>query len=38
MSVTRWGGLGLALLAACMPGPTPPEPLKPVRVLLINDV
>jgi len=35
---TWWGAVGLALAAACMPGPKPPEPLKPVRFLLINDV
>jgi 5'-nucleotidase len=33
-----WGGLGLALVAACMPGAKAPEPLNPVRFLLINDV
>jgi 5'-nucleotidase/UDP-sugar diphosphatase len=35
---TWWGALGLALVAACVPGAKPPEPLNPVRFLLINDV
>ena len=38
MRSTWWGGLGLALTTACLPGPKPPEPLNPVRFLLINDV
>ncbi|HTG49005.1 MAG TPA: metallophosphoesterase, partial [Gemmatimonadales bacterium] len=38
MRATWWGGVGLALAAACLPAPKPPEPLKPVRFLLINDV
>ena len=38
MRLTRWGGLGLALVAACVPGAKPPEPLDPVRFLSINDV
>ncbi|HEU4953683.1 MAG TPA: metallophosphoesterase, partial [Gemmatimonadales bacterium] len=38
MRVRWWGALGLGLAAACMPGPKPPAPLKPVRLLLINDV
>ena len=38
MRLTRWWGLGLALAAACVPGAKAPEPLDPVRFLLINDV
>ncbi|HEY7612605.1 MAG TPA: bifunctional metallophosphatase/5'-nucleotidase [Gemmatimonadales bacterium] len=38
MRLTWWGGLGLALLAACVPGAKAPEPLDPVRFLSINDV
>ena len=38
MRATWWGAVGLALAAACLPAPKPPEPLKPVRFLLINDV
>ena len=38
MRLTWWGGLGLALVTACVPGAKPPEPLNPVRFLLINDV
>ena len=38
MRATWWGAVGLALAAACVPAPNPPEPLKPVRFLLINDV
>lgn len=37
MRSTWWCGLGL-VLAACVPGAKPPEPLDPVRFLLINDV
>jgi 5'-nucleotidase len=33
-----WWGLGLLLAAACVPGAKAPEPLNPVRFLLINDV
>jgi 5'-nucleotidase/UDP-sugar diphosphatase len=33
-----WCGLGLVLAAGCVPGAKPPEPLNPVRFLLINDV
>jgi hypothetical protein len=36
--LTWRGALGLTLAAACYPGPKPPEPLNPVRFLLINDV
>ena len=38
MRLTWWGGLGLALVGACVPGAKPPEPLDPVRFLSINDV
>ena len=38
MKLTWWCGLGLGLLTACMPGAKAPEPLDPVRFLLINDV
>ena len=38
MRPTWWGALGLALATACVPGAKAPEPLDPVRVLLINDV
>ena len=31
-------GLGVLLAAACVPGAKAPEPLNPVRLLLINDV
>jgi 5'-nucleotidase/UDP-sugar diphosphatase len=34
----RWWGLGLWLALACVPGAKEPEPLNPVRFLLINDV
>jgi 5'-nucleotidase/UDP-sugar diphosphatase len=33
-----WWGLGVLLAAACVPGAKAPEPLNPVRFLLINDV
>jgi 2',3'-cyclic-nucleotide 2'-phosphodiesterase (5'-nucleotidase family) len=33
-----WWGLGLLLAGACVPGAKEPEPLNPVRLLLINDV
>ena len=33
-----WWALGALLAAACMPGAKAPEPLNPVRFLLINDV
>jgi 5'-nucleotidase/UDP-sugar diphosphatase len=33
-----WWGLGLVLALACVPGAKEPEPLNPVRFLLINDV
>ncbi|MGH7580535.1 MAG: bifunctional metallophosphatase/5'-nucleotidase [Gemmatimonadales bacterium] len=36
-SKAQWG-LGLLLAAACVPGAKAPEPLDPVRFLLINDV
>ncbi len=38
MRLKRWCGLGLVLAAACVPGAKAPEPLNPVRFLLINDV
>ena len=38
MKRTSWMGLGLLLAAACVPGAKAPEPLNPVRLLLINDV
>lgn len=38
MRLTWWGALGLALAVACVPGAKEPEPLNPVRFLLINDV
>jgi 5'-nucleotidase / UDP-sugar diphosphatase len=36
--LTWWSPLGLALAAACLPTAKAPEPLDPVRFLLINDV
>ena len=33
-----WWGLSALLVAACVPGAKAPEPLDPVRFLLINDV
>ena len=33
-----WWGLGVLFAAACVPGAKAPEPLNPVRLLLINDV
>jgi 5'-nucleotidase / UDP-sugar diphosphatase len=36
-SKSRWG-LGVLLATACVPGAKAPEPLNPVRFLLINDV
>lgn len=38
MRLQWWCGLGLVLAAGCVPGAKPPEPLNPVRFLLINDV
>ena len=38
MKAKSWWGLGMALAAACVPGAKAPEPLNPVRFLLINDV
>ena len=38
MKLTSWWVLGALLAAACMPGAKAPEPLNPVRFLLINDV
>ncbi|HWB40164.1 MAG TPA: metallophosphoesterase, partial [Gemmatimonadales bacterium] len=38
MKSKAWWGLGLLLAAACVPGAKAPEPLNPVRFLLINDV
>ncbi|HEX2218949.1 MAG TPA: metallophosphoesterase, partial [Gemmatimonadales bacterium] len=35
---SKWWGLPLLLAAACVPGAKAPEPLNPVRFLLINDV
>jgi 5'-nucleotidase len=35
---TSWWGWGVLLVAACVPGAKAPEPLNPVRFLLINDV
>jgi 5'-nucleotidase len=35
---SKWWGPLLLLAAACVPGAKPPEPLNPVRFLLINDV
>ncbi len=38
MRLRPWWGLGVLLAAACVPGAKAPEPLNPVRFLLINDV
>ena len=38
MRLTWWGALALTAAVACYAGPKPPEPLNPVRFLLINDV
>lgn len=38
MKSKAWWGLGVLLAAACVPGAKAPEPLDPVRFLLINDV
>ena len=38
MKSKPWWGLGVLLAAACVPGAKAPEPLDPVRFLLINDV
>jgi 2',3'-cyclic-nucleotide 2'-phosphodiesterase (5'-nucleotidase family) len=35
---SKWWGSILLLAAACVPGAKAPEPLNPVRLLLINDV
>ncbi len=38
MRSKSWWGLGMLLATACVPGAKAPEPLNPVRMLLINDV
>ncbi len=38
MKPKSWLGLGVLLATACVPGAKAPEPLNPVRFLLINDV
>lgn len=38
MKSMSWWGLGMLLVGACVPGAKAPEPLNPVRLLLINDV
>lgn len=38
MKSKSWWGLSALLAAACVPGAKAPEPLDPVRFLLINDV
>jgi 5'-nucleotidase len=38
VKVQSWLGLSVLLATACVPGAKAPEPLNPVRLLLINDV